>query len=70
MAKATVTTTRYAVRRAFDYVSADREYDFATRSNSRTVDVRRTDGSGVGTYVQMWQFRQAVAQGWVEQVAA
>lgn len=66
----TVTTTRFAVVRAFDYVSADREYDFTTVSNSRTVDVRRTDGSGVGTYIPMWMFKQAQAKGWVQQVAA
>lgn len=70
MAQRTRTTTRFAVVRAFDYVSADREYDFTTTDGSRTVDVRRTDGSGVGTYVAAWQFKQAVSNGWVRQVAS
>jgi len=64
------TTVRYKAVRDFDYVSAGREYDVTVRSNSKSADFRRTDGSGVGTYVAMWQFKRAVADGSVVQVAA
>jgi hypothetical protein len=64
------TTVRYRATRDFDYVSAGREYDVTVRSNSKSADFRRTDGSGIGTYVQMWQFKRAVADGSVVAVSA
>lgn len=70
MPKVTSTTVRYKATRDFDYVSAGREYDVTVRSNSKSADFRRTDGSGVGTYVQMWQFKRAVADGSVVQVVS
>lgn len=55
---------RMTVIKAFDYLTADRSYDF-TPCGKRTVDVRRIDGSGIGTYLQAWQFKQALANGWL-----
>lgn len=70
MAKVTSTKTRYKAVRAFDYVSAGRQYDVEVRSNSKSADFRRTDGSGIGCYVQMWQFKRAIADGSIVAVAA
>ena len=70
MTKPVITKTRYAVTKAFDYVSADRQYDFEVRSNSKYVDVRRTDGSGIGTILQMWAFKRALNDGSLVQVAS
>jgi len=61
---------RYSVVTAFDYLTAGREYDVEFRSNSKSVDVRRTDGSGIGTYLPVWQFKQAIGNGSLVQVAA
>ncbi len=63
MTKPTITKARYTVAAAFDYLTAGRTYEVETRSNSRTADFRRTDGSGIGCYVQMWQFKRALADG-------
>jgi hypothetical protein len=68
--KVQITKARYEATCDFDYVSAGRQYDVETRSNSKHADFRRTDGSGIGTYVQMWQFKRAIADGSVVQVAA
>lgn len=68
--KHTSTKVRYEATRDFDYVTAGRQYDVETRSNSKHADFRRTDGSGVGCYVQMWQFKRAVADGSVVVVSA
>lgn len=57
------TKARYTVVRAFDYLTAGRSYDVETRSNSKRADFRRTDGSGIGCYVPMWQFKRALANG-------
>lgn len=67
------TKTRFQVVREFDYLTAGREYDFEYANEgprNRYVDVRRTDGSGIGTFLQMWQFRQALANGSLAQVSA
>jgi hypothetical protein len=61
--KPAITKSRYTVVREFDYLTAGRTYDFETRSKSRYVDVRRIDGSGIGTFLQMWQFKRALADG-------
>jgi hypothetical protein len=63
MAKLIITKVRYRVVEPFDYLTAGREYDVETRSTSKQADFRRTDGSGSGCYVPMWQFRQALASG-------
>jgi hypothetical protein len=63
MAKPTITKARYTVVRAFDYLTAERTYDVTLRSNSRDADFRRTDGSGIGCYVPMWQFKRSLADG-------
>lgn len=72
--KTAKTKTRFQVVREFGYLTAGREYDFeySTEGSKRGgyVDVRRTDGSGIGTFLQMWQFRQALANGLLRQVAA
>lgn len=63
---------RYLVVEAFDYLTAGREYDFEYCPAKRncSVDVRRTDGSGIGTFLQHWQFRKALTDGQLSQVAA
>jgi hypothetical protein len=68
--KIQITKSRYVAVRAFDYLTAGREYDVTIRSNSKSADFRRTDGSGIGCYVQMWQFRQALANGSLAEVRA
>ena len=70
--KAQRTKVRFQVTRAFDYLTAGREYDFEWCAEKRGgyVDVRRTDGSGIGTYLQHWQFTQALANGLLAQVSA
>jgi len=68
--KVQITRARYSVAREFDYLTAGREYDTTIRAGSKYVDFRRTDGSGIGTIVQMWQFKQALANGSLQQVAA
>ncbi len=65
MAKQTITKARYMTVTAFDYLTAGRPYDVETRSNSKHADFRRIDGSGIGCYVPMWQFKQALAKGWL-----
>jgi hypothetical protein len=62
MAKPATTKARYEVARAFDYVSAGRQYDVETRANSKHAHFRRTDDSA-GCFVQMWQFKRAIADG-------
>ena len=59
------TKARYQVVRTFDYLTAGREYDFEWCPEKRNcyVDVRRTDGSGIGTFLQHWQFKAALANG-------
>lgn len=67
------TKARYRVVEAFDYLTAGREYDFEFANEgprNRYVDVRRTDGSGIGTFLQMWQFKSALANGSLHQVRA
>lgn len=70
--KAQITKARYRVVRAFDYLTAEREYDFEWCPAKRNcyVNVRRTDGSGIGTFLQHWQFKAALANGSLAQVAA
>lgn len=63
VAKLSTTKTRYTAVRDFDYLTAGRTYDVEVRSNSKYADFRRIDGSGMGTYVQMWMFKRAVADG-------
>ena len=70
MTKPTITKTRFAVTKAFDYLTAGREYDVEVRSNSNHADFRRTDGSGIGCYVQAWAFKRAFNDGSLVQVAA
>ncbi|MDY7525518.1 hypothetical protein [Sphingomonas sp. 10B4] len=69
-AKPTITKARYEVVVAFDYLTAGRQYDVETRSNSRDADFRRADGSGIGCYVPTWALKRAIADGSVVQVAA
>lgn len=64
------TTVRYEVVRAFDYLTAGRQYDVETRSTSKQADFRRTDGSGIGCYVAMWEFKRALTDGSIVVVAA
>jgi len=64
------TTVRYLTVREFDYLTEGREYDVTLREGSKYADVRRTDGSGIGTYLQMWQFKAALANGSLARVAA
>ena len=66
------TKARFQVIKAFDYLTAGREYDFEWCAEKRGgyVDVRRTDGSGIGTYLQHWQFKQALANGLLALVSA
>ena len=61
--KVEITKARYTVAAAFDYLTAGRTYDVELRSNSKTADFRRTDGSGIGCYVPMWQFKSALRDG-------
>lgn len=63
---------RYTVVEAFDYLTAGREYDFEFCPERRncSVDVRRTDGSGIGTYISHWQLKQALANGSLQSVSA
>ena len=68
--KVQITKARYQATRDFDYVSAGRQYDVETRSNSKHADFRRADGSGSGCYVPMWQFKRAIADGSITQVSA
>mgnify|MGYP001568995914 CR=1 FL=1 len=61
--KVQITTARYNVLADFDYLTAGRTYDVEIRSNSRDVDFRRTDGSGIGCYVRRFEFNRALAAG-------
>lgn len=64
MTTPTKTTARMKVVTAFDCTTAGREYDVTVNPRApRSVDFRRTDGSGMGCYVPAWQFRQALASG-------
>lgn len=65
------TKVRFIVTSAFDYLTAGREYDFEWCAEKRGgyVNVRRTDGSGIGTYLQHWQFKRALADGSLAPVA-
>lgn len=66
--KPKVWRSRYEVVREFDWLTAGRTYDFSRASNSSYIDVRRIDGSGIGTYLRSWQFAQAIANDWIRKV--
>lgn len=61
--KAQATKARFVALRDFDYITAGRTYDVETRTGCKHADFRRADGSGIGTYIQMWQFKRALADG-------
>lgn len=61
------TKTTYRVVRAFDWLS-EREYTFSV--GKAYVNVRRTDDPETGTFLQLWQFKQALRDGWIKAVAS
>jgi hypothetical protein len=59
-----IATMTYTVTKAFDYLTEGRSYTFR-QCGKQYVDVRRIDGSGIGTYLRTWQFKQAIERGWL-----